>query len=170
MGDGGHLGGVHVEALAQAGAGGLRHHHDVIGQGGHFVEHGALMRRRVGQDGVGDDDGGDLESTQDLEHLVSVGAPVEAVLVLHDSDIGLVQCVRAGGHRVGRSVDQLADDAFVPRNLSAGVDDPYHAHLGVVARESRRKRSTERGQTTRSWRVGTENAERAGAMVRTLDG
>ena len=56
------------------------------------VEHGPLMWRWVCQNGMGDQDGGDLEGTQDFEHLVSVSASVKAVLVLNDSHIGLVQC------------------------------------------------------------------------------
>ena len=78
--------------LAEAEPGGLRHDHDPVGQICSIVEHGPLMRRRVCQNGVGDQDGGNLESAQDLEHLVSIGTPVEAVLVLDDCDIGLVQC------------------------------------------------------------------------------
>ena len=99
MSDGGHFVRVNVESLAQAEAGGLRHNHDPVRQRGSIVEHGPLMRRRVCQNCVGDHDGGDLESTQDLEHLVSVGTPVEAVLVLDDRDIGLIECRRAGDDR-----------------------------------------------------------------------
>ena len=99
MSDGGHFVRVNVEFLAQADAGCLRHDHDLVRQRDSIVEHGPLVRRRVCQNGVGDQDGGDLESAQDLEHLVSVGTPVEAVLVLDDSDIGLIQCCRAGDDR-----------------------------------------------------------------------
>ena len=35
-----------------------------------------------------------METAEDLEHLVSVGASVEAVLVLHHCHIELVQQVR----------------------------------------------------------------------------
>ena len=91
MSDGGHLVRVNVEPLAQAEAGGLGHNHDPIRHRGSIVKHGPLMRSRVCKNGVGDQDGGDLDSAQDLEHLVSVSTSVEAVLVLDDSDVGLVQ-------------------------------------------------------------------------------
>ena len=91
MSDGGHLMRVNVEPLAQAEAGGFRHNHDAVRQRSSIVKNGPLMRSRVCKNGVGDQDGGYVESAQDLEHLVSVSTAVEAVLVLDDSDIGLVQ-------------------------------------------------------------------------------
>ena len=89
------LEGVDVEAVAQSGPGRLRHHHHPVRQGGNIVQHGPLMWRRVGQNRVRDHDGGDVEAAQDLEHLVSVGASEESVLVLHHSHIELVQHVRS---------------------------------------------------------------------------
>ena len=54
-------------------------------------EHRALVRRRVAQDGVGDHDGRDPEAGEDVEHLIAVGPAEEAVLVLDDGHVELVQ-------------------------------------------------------------------------------
>ena len=98
--DRGHLGGVDLETLTQPSLGRLRHDHDVVRQGHYIVEHRPLMRSRVGQDRVRDDDGRDAETSQDLEQLVSVGASVEAVFVLYQRDVVLVQGFRAREHRM----------------------------------------------------------------------
>ena len=85
------FGRVDVEAVAQPRPGRLRHDHHLVRQRGDLVQHGPLMWRRIGEDRVGDHDGGDVEATQDLEHLVTVGASVEPVLVLHHRHVELVQ-------------------------------------------------------------------------------
>ena len=95
VGDGDHFGSVDIEAVAQADPGRLCHDHHPVRQSRNIVQHGPLMRRRVGEDCVGDHDGRDVETAQDLEHLVTVGASVESVLVLHHCHIELVQQVRA---------------------------------------------------------------------------
>ena len=96
MSDGGHFGRVHVEALAQTKVGSLCHDHDLIRQRHYIVQDRPLMRGRMGQDGMGNDDGRYAESAQDFEHLVTIVATVEAILVLNQRNFTLVQCLRAG--------------------------------------------------------------------------
>ena len=98
VGDGDHLGGVDVEAGAQADSGRLGHDHDPVCQSCDVVQNGALMRCRVGEDRVRDHDGGHMETAENLEHLVSVGPSVEAVLVLHDATSNWFSGVRTCNH------------------------------------------------------------------------
>ena len=147
MGDGGHLGGVHIEALAQADAGCIRHDHDPAGQRRDLVQHRPLMPGRVRQDRVRDHDGGHVEAAEDLEYLVTVGTSVEPVLMLHNCHIALIQQIRTGDHRARRSVHQLADDQVAPRRWPAGVHDPHDADMGVVRGQSGRQRGGEGSQT-----------------------
>ena len=122
------------------------------------------MRRRVRQDGVGDHDGGDVEPTQNLEHLVTVGAPVEPVLVLHDGHIATVQRIRTGEHGRWRSVDELADDSVPSHHRSARIiDDPHDADLGLIGRQPGCQRCRERRQTACGRRERTEDSEMASA-------
>ena len=95
VGDDAHFERVDIEAVAQSRPGRLGHDHHVVRQGGNIVQHGPLMWRRVGEDRVGNHDGGDVETAQDLEHLVTVGASVESVFVVHHRHIELVEQVRA---------------------------------------------------------------------------
>ena len=55
-------------------------------------------------------------------------------------------------------------------NLSDGVDNLYHAHFGVMCRQSGGQRRTERRETARSWRVRAKNPERPRATVGVLNG
>ena len=137
MGDGGHLGFVHIEAVAQADPGRLRHDDHLVRQSNDIVQYGALMGCRSGQDRVGDHDGRDAETGEDLEHLVTVGSSVQAVLVLHHGHVELVQQPRARDHGSTRSVDELADHQIAPRDLATDVDDPHDADLGVDWRPTR---------------------------------
>ena len=62
-----------------------------IGSGYHRFQDLTLMRRRVGQDGVQDDDARHRDLVQQVQDLASVGSPVDAVLMLQDGDIAPVQ-------------------------------------------------------------------------------
>ena len=117
-----------------------------------------------------DHDGGDLQTPEDLEHLVPVSASVEPVFVLHHGDIELVQYVRAHHDRSLRSVDQLTGDTAVLRVSLIGVNDPYHADVCVVCDQSGRQRSGEGGQSACCRRERAENTEGAGALSRAFDG
>ena len=107
--DGRHLGRVDVEAAAQPLARRLGHDDDPVGERGDLDEDRPLVRCRLAQDGVGDHDGRDPQVAEDVEHLVAVGAAVEAVLVLDDRDVALVQQIGSSRPRTRRAVDQLAD-------------------------------------------------------------
>ena len=160
MGNGGQLGRVHVEPVAQPLAGRVRHDHDLVRQGGNLVQDRSLMWRRMRQNRVGDHDGWDVEAAQDLEHLVPVSAAVQPVFMLHHRHVELVQHLRSSEKGAGRSVDQLADDTIVSRGLSWGIDDADDADLSVVHGHARCQGRAEGGETAGSRRIGTEDPER----------
>ena len=130
-------------------------------QGSNLVQNGPLMRRRMGEDRVGDHDGRDVETAQDFEHFVPISAPVQPVLVLHHRHVELVQRFRRRREGAPRSVHKFADNGIALGVLSGGIDDPYDAYPGVMCRHSGRQSSGERGQTARRRRVRAEHPERA---------
>ena len=91
MRDGDHFPRIHFETSTQSCPSCTRHHHDLVGQGRNLSQDGFLVRRRITEDGVGDHDGWDSETGQDLEHFVAVRAAVEAVLVLHHRDVANIE-------------------------------------------------------------------------------
>ena len=151
-------------------AGRLGHDHHAVRQRRDIVQHRPLMWRRVGENCVGNHDGGDVQTAQDLEYLVTVGASVESVFVVHHCHIELVEQVRTRDKGRRRPVDQLADHPIATRRLPAAFNDPDHAHLGVVRRQSGRQRCRERGQTAGSRGIGAEDPERASAPIKAFDG
>ena len=98
------LRGVDVEAFDQSDAGALGHHDDGVGGVAHPLEHEPLVRRRVRDHGVGDHDRRHDEGVQHGEHLVAVGAAVDAVLVLDDRHVGAIEHVDGRGDAVRRGV------------------------------------------------------------------
>ena len=102
---------VDGEAGTQALARRLRHHDHLIGQCHHRLEHRTLLRCRVFEHRVGDDDGRHAQRLHDLDDLVAVGAAVDAVLVLDDRDVAAVEQFGGGSCGRGVAVDEFADDA-----------------------------------------------------------
>ena len=68
------------------------------------------MRRRVGQHGVQDDDARHRDLVQQVQDLAAVGSAVDAVLVLHDGDVALVQLRGRPAERGGVVRDELRHD------------------------------------------------------------
>ena len=58
-----------------------------------LLEDRTLVRRRIFEDRVGDHDRRDPQPAEDVQHLVAVDTAVDAVLVLDDGDVALVQQV-----------------------------------------------------------------------------
>ena len=56
-----------------------------------LLEHRTLVRRWVFEDRVGDYDRRDPQPADDVHHLVAVDTAVDAVLVLDDGDVALVE-------------------------------------------------------------------------------
>ena len=91
MRDGGDLAAIDVEAIAQPLAGRVGHHDHLIGPRRDRLEHRTLVWRRVFEDCVGDHDRRDAQPVHDVHDFVTVGAAVDAVLVLDDRDVALVE-------------------------------------------------------------------------------
>ena len=101
------LGGVHMIRPQQDFAGVLGHHDDDGGQPAHRLEHRALMRGGRGQHRVQHDDRGVSSALQQLDDLVAVASAVDAVLVLHDRDVGRVESADRAAHARAIAGDQL---------------------------------------------------------------
>ena len=125
MRDGDDLVAVDVEAGAQPVPGGLGHHDHLVGERHDLFEHRTLVRRRIFEDSVGDHDRRDAQAAHDLDDLVAVGAAVDAVLVLDDRDVALVQQLRACRDGRRRAVDEFADDLRCCAE-TVPVGDPHH--------------------------------------------
>ena len=121
----------------------------------------SLVRCRIAEDGVGDHDGRNPEGSEDIEDLVAVGAAVQAVLVLHDGDVALVQQVGGGRHRRGRAVDELADDATRSSWPTRRPPAPTRTSA-PCRRQAVGERGAERRQPARRGRIGAEDPERDG--------
>ena len=110
MGDRVDLLGVDVEAAAEPVLCGAGHDDHTVGERCDLDEHRPLVCCRLGQDGVGDHDGRNAEGAEDRDDLVAVVTPVDAVLVLDDRDVAVVQQVGGRGDRGRSTVVELADD------------------------------------------------------------
>ena len=115
------------------------------------------MWRRIFEHRVSDDDRRDAQSGHDLDDFVSVGTAVDAVLVLDDGDVALVE--QLGGCRDGRSraVDELADDVGLLGDVTVG--DAHDADVGASGCQSVGQRRAEGRQAARCRRVGAEDAK-----------
>ena len=69
-----------------------------------------------------DDDDRDGEPLEDGEDLIAVGPAVDAVLVLHDDDVEVVEDGRRLGFAPGGTGDEVMDD-LGPRAAPGPVDD-----------------------------------------------
>ena len=103
---------VNIEAGAEPYSGGVRHDDHQVGRGRDRVEDRSLMRRRLTEDSVGNNNRRDAETINELNYLVAVRASEQAVLMLNHDHVAPVQELRAGTDRGGRAIDQLADDAL----------------------------------------------------------
>ena len=72
-------------------AGRLGHDDHLIRPRRDLLEHRTLVRRWVFEDRVGDDDRRDPQPVDDVHHLVTVDTAVDAVLMLDDGDVALVE-------------------------------------------------------------------------------
>ena len=155
--DGGDLVAVDGEACAQALAGHLRHHDHLIGQCHHRFEHRTLVWCRIFEHRVSDDDRRDAQTGHDLDDFVSVGTAIDAVLVLDDGDVALVE--ELGGCRYGRSraVDELADDVGLLGDVTVG--DAHDVDVGASGCQSVRQGRAKGRQAARCRRVGAEDAK-----------
>ena len=84
-----------------------RHRDDGIGLGHHRLEDLTLVRRRLGQHGVQDNDAWHPDLVQQVQDLTAVRSAVDAVLVLHDGDIAQVQLRGRPTERGGVINDEL---------------------------------------------------------------
>ena len=121
--DGGHLAVIDGEAGAQTFAGSFGHHHHLVGQRQHLVEHRTLVWCRIFQHRMGDDDRRHPQALHDLDDLVAVRSAVNAVLVLDDGDVAAVEQLRGGRDGRRRAVDELAGDVGALRRGAVGDAD-----------------------------------------------
>ena len=91
MRDRGDFAAVDVKPMTQPLVGRFGHHDHLIGPRRDLLEHRTLVRRRVFEDRVRYDDRRDPQRADDVNHLVAVGTAVDAVLVLDDRDVTLVE-------------------------------------------------------------------------------
>ena len=70
--------------------GGMRHRHHRVSAQDQLVEDGALAQGGSGQHGVQHDDDGHREHPDHPQHILTVGAAEDPVLVLDDGDVGIV--------------------------------------------------------------------------------
>ncbi len=119
VGDHGDLGRVDVPAGDEPVAGGLRHRDERGRAVDERGEHAVLVGRRAGEHGVQDRDHRDAEALDDVEDVLAVRPAEDAVLVLHDRDVEVVEheC------RVDLGATLAADPL---------VHDGEHLHLGRV--------------------------------------
>ena len=82
----------------------------MIGPRRDLLQHRTLVRRRVFENSVRNDDRRDSQAVDDVDHFVTVGTAVDAVLVLDDGDVALVEQLGACRYRCRRAVDQFTDD------------------------------------------------------------
>ncbi len=144
MGDHDHLRLVDVEPGRQPRARRFGHHHDDVGTGADLFEHPALIGSRGAHHGVGDDDDRTVDAVQQLDDRFAVRSRVDAVLVLHDDDIGPVQDLeRAVGAVVGER--RQHERILEVRRWAA----PDHVDGDVVADECSGQRCGERGDSAR---------------------
>jgi hypothetical protein len=81
--------------MTQPFAGRLRHDDHLLRQCCDRLEHRTLVWRRVFQDRVSDHDRRDTQPSDDVHHFVAVDTSVDAVFMLDDRDVALVQQVGA---------------------------------------------------------------------------
>ena len=91
MRDCGDLAVVDVETETQAVPRGLGHDDHLIRHRRERLENRTLVWRRVFEDRMGDHNRRYAEPVDDVHHVVSVGTAVDAVLMLDDGDVALVQ-------------------------------------------------------------------------------
>ena len=89
--DRGDFAAVDVEATTQPLAGRLGHDDHLIGHRRNRLEHRTLVWGRVFEDRMGDHDRRDAQPVDDVHHFVAVGTAVDAVLMLDDRDVALVE-------------------------------------------------------------------------------
>ena len=137
---------------------GRRRHHDHLIRGRRdLLEDRTLVWRRVFENGVGDHDGRNAQPGDDVDDIVAVDAAVDAVLVLDDRDVMLVQHVRACRDRRCRTVGELPDDPGVRRMLPVG--HLHDANLDAIRTQAVGQRSAECGQPApRRW-IRAENTQ-----------
>ena len=75
------------------------HHHHLISHCGNRLKHGTLPWRGVFRDRMSDHDGGNPQPTDDVHDFISVDAAVDAVFMLDDRNLALVQQLRTLSHR-----------------------------------------------------------------------
>ena len=67
------------------------------------------MRGRVVENGVSDHDATEPQPADDLDDFVSVDAAVDAVLMLDDGNVAVVQQFEVAATDLARTVSQFAD-------------------------------------------------------------
>jgi hypothetical protein len=82
---------VHIKDAAEPYSGCMGHDDYLVRQGDYIFENRPLMRCRLAQNRMGDDDGRDSKPFENFEHLVAVSSAVEAVFMLHDCHLTLVK-------------------------------------------------------------------------------
>ena len=100
-------------------------------------------------DGVGDDDRRHGEGSKHFDHIVTVEATVDPVLVLHDRHIDVVQCVSGRAQptrssRAGRRNDERILDL-------PAVAAPHDVHRGTLGHEPGGEGSRERSRFRTRW-------------------
>jgi hypothetical protein len=78
---------------------------------------------------VEDDDHRNGDPLQDVQDLVAVRSAVNAVFVLHDGHVEVVEDGRRLGFPPGGTGDEVVDD-LGPRAAPGPVDDPHHSDRG----------------------------------------
>ncbi len=160
MGDDHHLARVHVPAVEEPLPGRVGHGHHDRGGRDDAGEHAPLVGRRGGEHRVQDGDHRDAHLSQDVEHIRAVAPAEDAVLVLDDRHVVLVQRVCRCPRARALADHQLMDDPRLGR-LGA-VDDPHDADVGPGADEVGGQRLGERGQAALGRGIGAEHAEADG--------
>ena len=117
-------------------------------------------------DRVGDDDRRHGQGSKHLDHIVTVEAAVDPVLVLHDRHIDVVQCVNGRAHPTRSSRTGRRNDERILEVLAVAA--PHDVHRGALGHEpggerGRERRDSalggrERGQDPDRRRVGAANA------------
>ena len=154
---------VDDETGAQTNPSGLGHHHDGVGGANDRFEHRTLVRRRVFQDGVGDDDRRSVDSFEDRDDRLTVRSVVDPVLVLHDDDVGSIQLVHGVDRLVTVVIGQLGHVHF-RRWLAVGAD-PYDGDVVAVLVETARQRRGERRDAALRRRIRRDHRVRTRHVV-----
>ena len=123
------------------------------------VEHLALMPRRLDQHGVQDHDAGHPEPVEDVDDAVTVGAVIDAVLVLHHHHVERVEGRSRSFHRASLAVHHVAHDRR-PGPGSGPLEHSNDARLMASGRDLRLEGGGERRQPALGRRKAAQESKR----------